>query len=124
VRSAESTRTRFARIAGAGRETHGSRTERVRASGKDRVRRSPLAIGLGLFVLAIGCASCFVGALPWLLVGYERSQGIALYDPRIGADPVLAHAQTQSFPFLACAGLAAAAGVALVFAGARRPGRS
>jgi hypothetical protein len=58
------------------------------------------------------------------VVGYERSQGIALYDPRIGADPVMAQAQTQSVPFLVCAGLAAPAGVALVFAGARRPRRS
>jgi hypothetical protein len=98
--------------------------ERVRASGEDRKRRSPLAIGLGLLVLAIGCASGSVGALPWLLAGYERSQGIAIYDPRIGADPVLAQAQTQSVPFLVCAVLAAAAGVALVLAGARRSGRS
>jgi hypothetical protein len=65
-----------------------------------------------------------VGALPWLVVGYERSQGMALHDLRIGADPVMAQAQTQSVPFLVCAGLGAAAGVALVFAGARRTGRS
>ena len=100
-----------------------------RAMRTEMSRGEKLMLGACVGLLVLGSCATVPHLLAWATLALERSQGVELYDPNLGGDPMRAQlgGAERPFPVGGCVAITfGVVGMALVFASTarRRRGRT